>query len=64
MYVILINFGSNIIKKLLPLYCFRLKSHYFIDFYLQIRIFIEFGNKIHAYNSKYEICIEAKIIAF
>ena len=37
------------------MYCFRLKSHYFIDFNLQIRIFIEFGSKIHAYNSKYEI---------
>ena len=33
--VILSNFGANIIKKILALYCFCLKSLYFIEFYLQ-----------------------------
>ena len=58
--VILSNFGANIIKKILALYCFRLKSLCFIEFYFQIHNFIEFGSKIHAYNSKYEIWLLSK----
>ena len=27
----------------------------FIEIYLHIRIFIEFGSKIHAYNAKYKM---------
>ena len=32
----------------------------FIEIYLHIRIFIEIGSKIHAYNAKYKIQLPSK----